>query len=338
MGRRQRPRSKKKKRQKRGKSRFSILPPDMLLEILVRVPVQSIPSCLIVCKSWYDLIRSRIFCAFHFDLILGRTTNVGTMLLRRIYEPTYGLAVLDINSSNKFPAFRELSFNFDNLDPEYDIVGSCCGLVCVTLWDHYSKMDYVYISNPLIKQFLKIPRDENFTGNEGDVFYAFGFDAISKIFKLMRFCYQSDVEGKNIEFALEEHLFDTQCGEWKKLNNLIYPILPEPPLAYVRNHCHWFVDSSKVDNHEALIIAYNLNTDKCRALRNPNGFENFDSAFQMQEIGGSLWMFAHDDMTTIIWKMVSYEDEMWTKMYFVAPLSWGLRITYSRSVCCEMVI
>ncbi|KAM7497593.1 hypothetical protein LguiA_022007 [Lonicera macranthoides] len=102
------------------------IPPELLIDILTRLPVKTLLRYTSVSKSWHSLITSPSFIATH----LNNQRN--------------------LNNQTPFLLFRHCTQVEANEDPW--IVGTCDGLVCL------SSSDIVALWNPSLRKSLILPK------------------------------------------------------------------------------------------------------------------------------------------------------------------------------------
>ncbi|CAN7127056.1 unnamed protein product [Brassica rapa subsp. narinosa] len=125
------------------------LPPEMMEEILLRLPVKSLKRFKCVCTSWRSLISETLFTLKHALLLeASKATTSKKSPYGVITTSRYHLKSCCVHS-----LYNELMANVFEHDGEllgrdyYQVVGTCNGLVCFHV--DYSKSFYLW--NPTIK-------------------------------------------------------------------------------------------------------------------------------------------------------------------------------------------
>uniref|UniRef100_A0A0V0GK94 Putative ovule protein n=1 Tax=Solanum chacoense TaxID=4108 RepID=A0A0V0GK94_SOLCH len=69
----------------------SILPPELITDILSRLPVKSLLQCRCVSKSWLSLIYSPEFIKTHLSLAANNKDYIHHRVMLRVSPPECGL-------------------------------------------------------------------------------------------------------------------------------------------------------------------------------------------------------------------------------------------------------
>ncbi|KAI8011300.1 F-box protein [Camellia lanceoleosa] len=109
------------------------MPNELLIEILARLPVDSLLRFTSVCKSWYSLITSPSFITKNINQTITDRKRNSDKLILRLYTDNdkkehYLLCPDDENSPDDY---LELPFPFKSPNGYFRIFGSCNGLLCL---------------------------------------------------------------------------------------------------------------------------------------------------------------------------------------------------------------
>ncbi|XP_059663695.1 F-box protein CPR1-like [Cornus florida] len=166
---------------------FVFLPGDMLVDILTRLPAETLVRCTSVCKSWYSLITNPSFITKH----LNRSKNNHLLLFRSHTDPYvgddkehYSLRYDDV----RFLEYAELDLPLKSICSHYfRIIGSTNGLICLSD-DQFRYVNDLFLWNPSIRKVFPLPpvrvtfqSHGPFVANIG-----FGFDSITDDYKVIR--------------------------------------------------------------------------------------------------------------------------------------------------------
>ncbi|KAL0437999.1 UNVERIFIED_CONTAM: F-box protein [Sesamum latifolium] len=139
---------------------FTDLPPELIINILSRLPIRTIISCKCVCKSWLNLLETPEFARSH----LSRSVP-GLILWQRQRD-------LDSEHFEVFELEDELDLERHELHynpvtkiscrefiseecPGLGIQGSANGLVCFRKLGQHPET--VYVCNPITRDYIQLP-------------------------------------------------------------------------------------------------------------------------------------------------------------------------------------
>ncbi|GKC84135.1 F-box associated domain containing protein [Tanacetum coccineum] len=185
-------------------------PPEIIREILLKLPVESLLRCKSVCKDWYSLISEQYFITTHYTL--SSTNNINYAHHRLIYNtfdqtnnliscPLYDV-LFHKSVSNALelenPLQRTLSRGFR-------IVGSCNGLMC--LLEEFK--DTLFIYNPTTRRSNLLRRPHRLDWEEVD-YLGFGYDELSHDYKVVI---------TTFELKMPTIIYSLKTGKWKEIGH-----------------------------------------------------------------------------------------------------------------------
>ncbi|GMY10223.1 F-box/kelch-repeat protein At3g23880-like [Fagus crenata] len=255
------------------------LPEGVIVNILQRLPVNSIINCMCVCKLWKSLISSQYFITTHLNFTL---CNTQPHLLFRHYDLNLHKNRLTLHSSiDPFPrihfykaldlTFRTFflrlldckeaqdkgffAFPLDFIDLPClhhliirfsTIVGSYNGILCLTNDDPDSEdLDFFVLCNPSIPKAIRLPlpniRFDSHGLEELDVSRGFGYDPTTRDYKVVRIAYL-ETESKTVPVPTLVEIYTLSTGAWRYVNP------PGPPglihdgteTVFLKGAVHWF--------------------------------------------------------------------------------------------------
>lgn len=159
-----------------------IIPPEIITDILLRLPAKSLGRFRCVSKNWLSQISDPKFIKTHF-----KTLNQNHI----IFSDWYSLYSHPFHHHEKealvTPTKFHLEMNFDS----YFYCGSCNGLVLVYLrWrnDNYRPVLY----NPITKEFLELPLFDDLVAIKNMM--GFGYDSVTDDYKVVTITYYGLVQ------------------------------------------------------------------------------------------------------------------------------------------------
>ncbi|XP_057784836.1 F-box protein CPR1-like [Salvia miltiorrhiza] len=285
---------------------FKNLPPEIITEIFLRLPVVSILISKCVCKRWLHLLESDAFVKSHFA------------------RSAPALVVVDDSNQLKVLEFEgELDLNLESHDPliKYDfpyrqakLSSSVNGLIVVRV-----RFNMICVCNPITREVIKLDLPSSRV-------YGFGFGAskISGRYKAV------SISSKPYGYddKLDCHVYTLGTGSWRRLEG--NPCVHQyGEGAFVNGNFHWIV---YMNGEASWISCFDLETECFSFFKAPpylaQGFLRRTTT--LSALSGCLWFCKvtseyedEDDgwrCEVSIWIMKEYGvDESWSKEY-VIPL------------------
>lgn len=161
---------------------------DIIYQILLHLPVDSLLRFKSVCKCWFALISSPNFVTSQFATTISTAAASDDQLhighcYDRDDETNTSILLVDV-ACRRIVAHLDPPFSPDEFPylSFYELVGSACGIVCVSCT--IDNLSYIYLWNPATKLSKRIPLHN--IRDHGEVVLGFGFDRIGNDFKVVR--------------------------------------------------------------------------------------------------------------------------------------------------------
>ncbi|GJY00016.1 F-box associated domain containing protein [Tanacetum coccineum] len=182
-----------------------ILPPEIIVEILLRFPVETLLRCKSVCKSWYELISSRYFINSHVKLWNEKNRYVSPKLMFNV-RPIY--------------SYRAGGYTRTIVAAPY-MISSCNGLLC-----YVKDRNTPFIYNPSTRVSNTLPS----SGYAG-AGYAFGYDESTYDYKVIALSSRGN----------KAKIYSLKTGVWKNINDV--PHIPAwfNRATFSNGAFHWMV-------------------------------------------------------------------------------------------------
>ncbi|GJY47009.1 F-box associated domain containing protein [Tanacetum coccineum] len=202
-------------------------PPEIIREILLKLPVESLLRCKSVSKDWYSLISDQNFIKTHYTL--SSTNNINYAQHRLIYNtfdqkinliscPLYDVLfhksvsnMLLLENPLQRPQFQWAGINIVGIN----IVGSCNGLVCLCARDYDDNND-LFIYNPSTRIWNELPFCNRKSQPDR---YSFVYDESTddyKIVELDDFCFG------NRPNIIKWKIYSLKTGKWRNIGDFPY--------------------------------------------------------------------------------------------------------------------
>lgn len=181
-----------------------ILPNDVVIDILSRLPVKSLLRFQLVSKPWLSLISSPDFATLQYDASKNRPQKI--LILNHSLPQSLDSSATTFDYQN---ASTPLDFPFKKpYDTNVHVIGSCHGLVCVA----FGNYEDIVIWNPSTGAHRKLP---NLDISSGDTRYqcGFGYDSSTNDYKVF-------LATRSIDHSFNEtqiNVFATKAESWKRI-------------------------------------------------------------------------------------------------------------------------
>ncbi|CAK8542485.1 unnamed protein product [Lathyrus sativus] len=307
------------------------LPPELITNILLRLPVKTLLRCKSVCKLWLSFISNPDFATSHFQFAASPPTH--KLLFLQDYSDAPETPFID------FDAPETLSINFDaslNDDSLYsslsldflrsrscEIGGSCRGF----LYLHCDS--YFYLWNPSTGIHKNIPASPIITTASIDYFsmllYGFGYDSSTDDYLLVYGSYNYKTFYDLADTSIDLAIFSLRANEWKLIeygSHLPYRIIPKcgdgPTAGLLLNEViHWLVYNDETSSYA--ILALDLKETKMSEIALPDEFilsvtNTSLIDYDLLVVGGLISAWNVEKYTVEIWVMQEYKlHSSWTK-------------------------
>lgn len=305
------------------------LPPEVITDILSRLPVKSLLRFRCTCKSWRCLIDSPDFMFFHLHKSIDTTSNVTV-----IFRENSDLYLVDFDAPDKALELNHPLMCYGN---RLKVLGSCNGLLCIC-----NVAEDIAFWNPSIKKYRILPllpverRPQSDTSLFAARVYGFGYDSFSDDYKLLRISYFIDLHNRTFDSKVK--LFSLRSNGWKSFERMPYALCCARTMGvFVGGALHWVVTRKLEPDAPDLIIAFDLKFEVFQEVPMP---ELGNESFQMEValLGGCLCMLANYQNTQVdLWVMKEYgSKETWCKLLTLTQpndlrsLKFVRPLTYSR--------
>ncbi|KAI9109321.1 hypothetical protein K1719_019665 [Acacia pycnantha] len=316
------------------------LPPEIVLEILYRLPGKSLVKFTCVCKAWNSLITDQTFIYDHLNRTI-QVSNDNNILFFHLYfyefrgqrrhllmhhENEYCYSLYSVNKQTNHSFLERLPFS-NLLFPHHRwplFVSTSNGLVCLS--DRYSPLDYetILIWNPFLRKYLVLPKPiKTFKKRELLEYspcFGFGFDSRNNDYKVIRL-----MDHWRTEDTPHVEVYSLVSRSWRSITVRVpqfrlrgYNWLRTP---FVNGAVHWIVSRRRSDGlDDTFILSFDVTEEKFRELTLPRQSEWIPSRLLVVEGGHLLAIvnqrYKNQQLVCNIWVMKEYGiAESWTKLF-----------------------
>ncbi|CAN1160927.1 F-box protein CPR1 [Linum perenne] len=276
------------------------IPQDVMVNILMRLCVKDLVSCRRVSKQWLSIIDDPHFISRQLQCSISTNSNAALFVQDRVSPTLYWK---QNNTSNV--NFFSTSINYE--PARVLLMGSCHGLVCLTLFDHPD--DFV-VFNPSTgeRHTVSCPMVERREG-ERLVAYGFGYDKSSDDYKMVRIL-QTNAE-----------IYGVRSNSFSRRISLPTAFKMHYSLkcigVFVGGSIHWCIDTNSL-----VIHAIDLVSNTYHQLQFPDynfgetGFATFNVGIADTRL--SLCGVSKERPKICIWVMEEYGNpESWNMLYYI---------------------
>ncbi|KAK9994099.1 hypothetical protein SO802_023802 [Lithocarpus litseifolius] len=258
------------------------LPDVIVLEILARLPVKSLLRFRCICKTWYSYVTNPSFISTHllcynqdggYVIHMPRTT----VHMVCLHNPHSQICTVAADRTLETISEFRIPFTFQSGYPHF--VGSCNGILCITDFVT-SKSKVVYLWNPSIRKFKRLP-DTCLTQTQvPNVAHGFGYDSLNNDFKVVRISlYRFRTKGMP---PLEVEVYSLSSDSWKRVElgiswrpNVVFSQFNFTlACPFVSGHLHWMIEMIEGGGQERrfthMILSFDFNSEKFKELPLPD--------------------------------------------------------------------
>ncbi|KAI3440933.1 F-box domain-containing protein, partial [Psidium guajava] len=313
------------------------LPREIVVDILSRLPVTSLVRFRLVCRSWRALGRDPLLA----DAQLARTAARDPFLVFHSDLPLRNqLSFVELsapdqdcghNRPNKTPVGK---FNppFLNAMPEFDVVGSCNGLLCLA---DLLYRETLFIYNPFTGDCRELPQSRQY--EDQTVVFGFGFHPATREYKVIKIAYYPNPSragarrARRVPHMQSEVQVLTLGGRkpaWRSLGRAPYQIdkrkraseavVERPSETVVEGRLHWVAGPRRYRTARQL-VSFDLADEQFREVPRPEGGPIGRSNYQVMALRGCLSAIVYCNYGRLeIWVMKRYNvKESWAREHII---------------------
>ncbi|KAI9126980.1 hypothetical protein K1719_001539 [Acacia pycnantha] len=226
------------------------LPPEIIINILKRLPVKSLVRFRCVVKDWRNLMKSPYFIEEHHhhsalnNPLLISSASVINPAYSFLFLLRYEMKYLVIE---RIPAMYSLRRAFSN------IIGSCNGLLCAML-GHDG--DELLLLNPATREVRQVPTTTINDGSYSIFGWGFGFSPIVRDYKIVRIHMPRSINLDDI-CVVRAELYSLRTGLWKEIEfGAIRTVRFLSKAVTINGAIFWL--GSKGGDHRHMIVSFDL--------------------------------------------------------------------------------
>ncbi|XP_021829982.1 F-box protein At3g07870 isoform X1 [Prunus avium] len=260
------------------------LPYEIVVDIISRLPFSSLVQFRYVCRAWRNLAQDQhnLESLDHFRNSNTADENSYLCLIFHCDYPIRNhLCFVDYpfhHCGKEAKIVRKIHTPFSGLMPEFDVVGSCNGLLCLSdsLYN-----DALYIYNPFTRDYRELPKSIQFPNQE--VIYGFGFHPVTKEYKVVKIVYYRNAHrGSWHRFRVyrpqsEVQVLTLGSSNWRSIGKTSHYLHHWPAQVLVNGRLHWVTWRRRYHPGRKL-ISFDLGDEQFREVPKPeaDGLNRWD--------------------------------------------------------------
>ncbi|XP_058203831.1 F-box/kelch-repeat protein At3g23880-like [Rhododendron vialii] len=283
--------------------------PELIVEILSRLPVKSLLRFRCVSKSWRSLISRPEFAKTHLSLASMGTdyTHHHRLILSYPYPHT------DVKSCSLYSILNEqcdtavdLDFPSKVSNHRGTIVGCCDGLVCV------ASDREVFIWNPSTRKSKRLPDVEIPSPYHYIAMHGFGYDESIDDYKVAVF--SCDANNYNRGFEAEGKVYSLRTNSWRRIGGFPRCLHMDVSGTYLNRALHWIVSRES----DAIIISLDLAEETYGEVLLPDYGDGHLCRSFLDVLNGCLRIVCAYHEYVDVWVLKEYGiRESWTKLVVI---------------------
>ncbi|XP_065625689.1 F-box protein At3g07870-like [Quercus suber] len=289
------------------------IPYDIVLSIMEKLPVKSVMRLRCVSKSLYSSMTSPDFISTHLN---NNNNNKNGDNAYVIHMPCLARTnhdnalVCTVALDRTFDRISEIEipFNFSTACIQFQLVGSCNGLLCLANLSISTTTfaNALYLWNPSIRKFKKLP--PTCLGKLNKVTLGFAYCSDNNDYKVVR----TSLSSSRLSTP-EVELYTLSSDSWRRVEissttDVMFCRNFISPIPLINGALHW-VASIKEENcmAETNIMAFDVNSEKfIRKLALPDGTTFLHLRRYLTSFRGKLAFIEQSFFQYSIWVMRDY--------------------------------
>ncbi|CAJ2658501.1 unnamed protein product [Trifolium pratense] len=291
------------------------LPFEIIEEILSKLPVKFLMQLKSVCKSWESLISDPQFAKKHLRV---STTRHHLLTFNNFFSDELFVVVYPFSSvftELTVAASRQLDFPLPVGNLSHYIIGSCHGIICFEINEHF-----VFLWNRFISKFMKLPSLAN--PKQKICYTAYGFGYVYDQFndnysyKVVAVNYiESDNNVSYYRYRPQLKVYTLGTNSWRMIQDFPYCI----PLGlssgrFISGTVNWLAYNNLFIS--LVIVSFDLENEFYQEITLPDYEVVIRPQVTLVVLRDCLSIIAESNTYLDVWLMDEYGNtESWTKLF-----------------------
>ncbi|KAG7579798.1 F-box domain [Arabidopsis thaliana x Arabidopsis arenosa] len=298
-----------------GNSNTESIPLDLTIEILKRLPAESIFRFRCVSKQWCSITCSRFFIDSFMSLSLSRPRLLFCCGITHWYN-TYSnenplicystpLTLQESNNLSLVLSKHDMpDLRINSPDQLMESCNSVRGILCISVVGQQSR--HFFICNPTTRQVLRIP-------NEYQRCYMFlGYDSRKDQYKILRRVASHDESVEHSVCTLERgQIQSSSFSSWRHVvSNILYRY--EYSDVVCINGVVYYAAWKKTSSTSFVIVSFDVEFERLLLIEAPKEEVKLDYRLKLINYKGKLALFyVHNDYSYILCVLDDIKKQIW---------------------------
>ncbi|KAL8549318.1 hypothetical protein ACS0TY_008241 [Phlomoides rotata] len=300
------------------------LPPEIILEILKRLPVKLLLRFRCVSKSWLYLISSSEFIKTHLDYSTNNPNFTNHRIVHTISNPRFNLKHSSVHSLlfEDAPVASDIDYPDKNPHKSVWVVGSCNGVVCIAI----DEKD-IFLWNPTMRTSKKLPPVDVDMKVGFYYMWGFGYNECDDDYKVVGiFC----VFGESGVHESTVMMYSLKSDSWKRIEDFKIGIPLNDLGKYASGKLHFVATQGITVDFTWNIVSLDLKSEEYGMVEQPNyGVGSHDPLLGVLR-GCICVLSSYLRICGDVWVLKEYNvKESWTKVISIPYINDPGKYLYS---------
>ncbi|RWR91339.1 F-box-like protein [Cinnamomum micranthum f. kanehirae] len=297
---------------------IQLIPQEIIMDILSRLPIYSLFQCTLVSKAWRDIIiHNPIFATMQHNRALENQNSI-LLMFSQDHSPEVNLYLVERVEAGhrKLRVMDAKLTNHTGFNGSLRILGSCNGLLCIS----FGSMDGpLYVSNPITGECKQLPSKESKYIHISGI----GFDSVRKEYKVVRRVSKYDLPYMVDDCSWKVEIHTLGTNTWREIGN--FPWWDGKDLLYkfsdvlVNGRLHW----CSFFPTPVRITSLDMSDEQFGVVPTPEFTSSCHLHLMTWKGCLTIAQRLRGDLSIHIWVMKEYNvRESWTKQFNVTMPTW----------------
>lgn len=278
------------------------------IEVLKRVPAESLLRFKCVCRLWHSIISDPMFVQAQLRTSLQENPKPSERLLLHEYPRPSSLDVEEEAADSRLEDGVFMKLDCQPIDPNegFYIEGSCHGLVSLRAGD----LRRFFLYNPTTRELRKLPKSPRAPGHHLELFFGFGYDTLRDDYKVV-------LGTGGIGSMPTVDVFSLKSDSWRSIGECKYDFLRRDG-KYSDGFLHWL--NMDMDDNVYKTVSFDIAEEEFHEALFPLPSFTFRGGDTELRVTGCGWLVAyrHLNESIEVWTMKGCcSKSTWTRMCYI---------------------